>query len=58
MHAQGGLKFDPSNITAVSLSSTFFNYAPCLVQASAVGANFAAVGVNIVPQVCDLPLHT
>ena len=48
---QGGLKFDPSNITAVSLSSTFFNYAPCLIQSSAVGAAFTAVGVNFVPQV-------
>lgn len=51
---QGGLKFDPSNITAVSLSSTFFNYAPCLIQSSAVGAAFTAVGVNFVPQVINV----
>ncbi len=51
---QGGLNFNPSNITAVSLSSTFFNYAPCLIQNSAAGAAFTAVGVNFVPQVCQL----
>ena len=50
-YLQGGLKFDPSNITAVSLSSTFFNYAPCLIQNAAAGAAFTAVGLNIVPQV-------
>lgn len=38
-------------MTAVSLSSTFFNYAPCLIQEAAAGAAFTAVGVNFVPQV-------
>ncbi|CAL5222911.1 g5342 [Coccomyxa viridis] len=51
---KGGLNFNPSNITAVSLSSTFFNYAPCLIQNSAAGAAFTAVGVNFVPQVINV----
>ena len=55
---QGGLSFNPSNITAVSLSSTFFNYAPCLIQNAAAGAAFTAVGLNIVPQVRPLKQHS
>jgi len=51
---QGGLSFNPSNVTAVSLSSTFFNYAPCLVQEAAAGAAFTAVGLNFVPQVINV----
>lgn len=54
---QGGLSFDPSNVTAVSLSSTFFNYAPCLVQEAAAGAAFTAVGLNFVPQVRPKSSH-
>ena len=54
---QGGLSFNPSNVTAVSLSSTFFNYAPCLVQEAAAGAAFTAVGLNFVPQVRPKSSH-
>lgn len=48
---QGGLDLKPSVPTALSLSSTFLNYAPCLVSQDAVGAAATAVGLNIVPQV-------
>lgn len=51
MHVQGGLKFNPTSVTALSLSSTFFNYAPCLIQEAAAGAAFTAAGINFVPQV-------
>ena len=52
---QGGLAFNPTNVTALSLSSTFFNYAPCLIQEAAAGAAFTAAGINFVPQV---PAHS
>ena len=58
MDVQGEQGFNPSNITALSLSSTFFNYAPCLIQNSAAGAAFTAVGVNFVPEVCQQALQT
>lgn len=51
MCVQGGLAFNPTNVTALSLSSTFFNYAPCLIQEAAAGAAFTAAGINFVPQV-------
>lgn len=51
VRVQGGLAFNPTNVTALSLSSTFFNYAPCLIQEAAAGAAFTAAGINFVPQV-------
>lgn len=51
---QGGLAFNPTNVTALSLSSTFFNYAPCLIQEAAAGAAFTAAGINFVPQVINV----
>ena len=51
---QGGLPLKPNNVTALSVSSTFFNYAPCLVSDDMIGAAATAVGINIVPEVgCD-----
>jgi hypothetical protein len=47
---QGSIPLKPNNVTALSLSSTFFNYAPCLVSNDMVGAAATAVGLNIVPQ--------
>ena len=55
---QGGLAFNPTNVTALSLSSTFFNYAPCLIQEAAAGAAFTAAGINFVPQVQFRPSRT
>ena len=49
---QGSIPLKPNNVTALSVSSTFFNYAPCLVSNDMVGAAATAVGLNIVPQVC------
>ena len=54
---QGGIDLNPSKITALSLSSAFFNYAPCLVSEDAVGAAATAVGLNIVPQACTTSLQ-
>ena len=58
MCVQGGLAFNPTNVTALSLSSTFFNYAPCLIQEAAAGAAFTAAGINFVPQVQFRPSRT
>ena len=58
MCVQGGLAFNPTNVTALSLSSTFFNYAPCLIQEAAAGAAFTAAGINFVPQVQFRPSQT
>ncbi|BDA51341.1 hypothetical protein COCOBI_18-2180 [Coccomyxa sp. Obi] len=51
---QGGLDLKPTTPTALSLSSTFLNYAPCLVSQDAVGAAATAVGLNIVPQAINV----
>ncbi|EIE19985.1 hypothetical protein COCSUDRAFT_67658 [Coccomyxa subellipsoidea C-169] len=51
---QGGLDLKPANVTALSVSSAFINYAPCLVSQDAVGAAATAVGLNIVPQVINV----
>ena len=54
---QGGLDLKPTTPTALSVSSAFVNYAPCLVSQDAVGAAATAVGLNIVPQVRSVPSH-
>jgi hypothetical protein len=51
---QGSIPLKPNNVTALSLSSTFFNYAPCLVSNDMVGAAATAVGLNIVPQLVNI----
>ncbi|KAK9902638.1 hypothetical protein WJX75_001045 [Coccomyxa subellipsoidea] len=51
---QGGLDLKPTVPTALSVSSAFVNYAPCLVSQDAVGAAATAVGLNIVPQVINV----
>lgn len=50
---QGGLDLKPASTTALSLSSAFVNYAPCLISDDAIGAAATAVGINIAPQVSN-----
>lgn len=57
-HADSGSSaFTPAQITGASLSSVFFNYAPCLISQDVVGAAATAVGVNIVPQIINIAVR-
>ncbi|KAK9846347.1 hypothetical protein WJX81_001996 [Elliptochloris bilobata] len=49
--------FTPAPITGASLSSVFFNYAPCLISQDVVGAAATAVGINIVPEVINVAVR-